>query len=122
MLFLHELHQRRLGSRPNKEYTGPWVLHNVHPKKALEVAGFAETIGPGQGVTEQWDKDDLADLIEVGDFFAAEAELDNDYDVEFWIIQCTKTMHALENIHTDAYGSTHEKGSYVLEGICVREL
>ncbi|KAL3697069.1 hypothetical protein R1sor_011145 [Riccia sorocarpa] len=89
----------------------------MHPKKALEVAGFAESIGQGQGVTEQWDKDDLADLIEVGDFFATEAELGNDYDAEFWIIQCTKIVHALDNIHTDAYGSTHEKGSYVLEGI-----
>ncbi|KAL3699983.1 hypothetical protein R1sor_018005 [Riccia sorocarpa] len=101
----------------NSEYTGPWTLYNVHPRKPAEIIDYVAAMGHGQGITDQWDEGSLADLVEVGEFFAVEAEWPNDYNAEFWILQCTKPLHVLPHIITDAYGETHDEGSSVLEGI-----
>ncbi|KAL3681669.1 hypothetical protein R1sor_024625 [Riccia sorocarpa] len=39
-------------------------------------------MGHGEGITDQWDEGTLADVVEVGDFFAVEAEWPNDYNTE----------------------------------------
>ncbi|KAL3699796.1 hypothetical protein R1sor_017818 [Riccia sorocarpa] len=38
---------------------------------------------PIEGITDQWDEGSLADLVEVGEFFAVKAEWPNDYNAEF---------------------------------------
>ncbi|KAL3694855.1 hypothetical protein R1sor_008506 [Riccia sorocarpa] len=101
----------------NLEYTGPWTLHNVHPRKPADVVDYVDAIGHGQGILDQSDEGTIADLVEVGDFFAVEAEWPNDYSAEFWILQCTKPLHVLADMTTDAYGETHEEGSSVSEGM-----
>ncbi|KAL3691754.1 hypothetical protein R1sor_005405 [Riccia sorocarpa] len=101
----------------NLEYTGPWTLHNVHPRKPADVVDYVDAIGHGQGIPDQSDEGKIADLVEVGDFFAVEAERPNDYSAEFWILQCTKPLHVLADTTTDAYGETHEEESSVLEGM-----
>ncbi|KAL3686037.1 hypothetical protein R1sor_004059 [Riccia sorocarpa] len=101
----------------NFEYTGPWTLHNVHPRKPADVVDYVDAIGHGQGIGDQWVEGTIADVVEVGDFFAVEAEWPNDYSAEFWILQCTKPLHVLADTITDPYGETHEEGSSVLEGI-----
>ncbi|KAL3683358.1 hypothetical protein R1sor_001380 [Riccia sorocarpa] len=101
----------------NSEYTGPWTLHNVHLKKPADVVDYVEAMGHGEGIENQWDEGTLADLVEVRDFFAVEAEWPNDYDAEFWILQCTKPLHVLPHSVTDAYGETHDAGTSVLKGI-----
>ncbi|KAL3676804.1 hypothetical protein R1sor_026752 [Riccia sorocarpa] len=99
------------------EYTGPLTLHNVHPRKPADVIDYVGAIGHGQGIGDQWEEGTIADVVEVGDFFAVEAEWPNDFSAEFWILQCRKPLHALVDTITDAYGETHEEGSCVLEGI-----
>ncbi|KAL3702355.1 hypothetical protein R1sor_020377 [Riccia sorocarpa] len=101
----------------NLEYTGPWTLHNVHPRKPADVVDYVDAIGHGQDIPDQSDEGTIADLVEVGDFFAVEAEWPNDYSAEFWILQCTKPLHVLADMTTDAYGETHKEGSSVLEGM-----
>ncbi|KAL3701692.1 hypothetical protein R1sor_019714 [Riccia sorocarpa] len=110
---MRQYHPASLGCK----YTGPWTLHNVHPKKPEDVVDYVEAMGHGEGIENQWDEGTLADLVEVGDFFAVEAEWPNDYDAEFWILQCTKPLHVLPHSVTDAYGETHDAGTSVLKGI-----
>ncbi|KAL3678963.1 hypothetical protein R1sor_021919 [Riccia sorocarpa] len=102
---------------PNLEYIGSWALHNVHPKNTADVLDYVEAMGQGEGITDRWDERTLADVVEVGDFFAIEAEWPNDYNAKFWVLQCTKPLHVLGHTITDAYGETHDEGSTVLEGI-----
>ncbi|KAL3694695.1 hypothetical protein R1sor_008346 [Riccia sorocarpa] len=104
-------------SCPNYEYTGPWILRNVHPRKPADVVEYVEAMGHGEGITDQWDEGTLADVLEVGDFFAVEAEWPNDYNAEFWIVQCTKPVHVAGQAITDAYSETHDEGSTLLEGL-----
>ncbi|KAL3690593.1 hypothetical protein R1sor_016902 [Riccia sorocarpa] len=32
----------------NSEYTGPWTLHNVHPKKPADVVNYVQAMGHGE--------------------------------------------------------------------------
>ncbi|KAL3676711.1 hypothetical protein R1sor_026659 [Riccia sorocarpa] len=78
---------------------------------------YVEAMGQGEGITDRWDEGTLADVVEVGDFFAVEAEWPIDYNAEFWVLQCTKPLHVLGHTITDAYGETHDEESTVLEGL-----
>ncbi|KAL3695545.1 hypothetical protein R1sor_009621 [Riccia sorocarpa] len=62
----------------NLEYTGPWTMHNVHPRKPADVVDYVDAIGYGH----QSDEGTIADLVEVGDFFVVEVEWPNDYNAE----------------------------------------
>ncbi|KAL3680960.1 hypothetical protein R1sor_023916 [Riccia sorocarpa] len=110
---MRQYHPASLGCN----YTGPWTLHNVHLKKPADVVDYVEAMGHGEGIENQWDEGTLIDLVEVGDFFAVEAEWPNDYDAEFWILQCIKPLHVLPHSVTDAYGETHDVGPSMLKGI-----
>ncbi|KAL3691930.1 hypothetical protein R1sor_005581 [Riccia sorocarpa] len=98
----------------NLEYTGPWTLHNVHPRKPADVVDYVDAIGHGQGIPDQSDEGTVVDLVEVDDFFAVEAEWPNDYSAEFWILQCTKPLHVLADTTTDAYAEARAEAEKVL--------
>ncbi|KAL3681044.1 hypothetical protein R1sor_024000 [Riccia sorocarpa] len=102
---------------PNKEYTGNWKLENVHPLKPSDVLLYAEQLGPGLGQATDWREGSIADLLEVGDFFAVEAEAPNDFNADFWIMQCKKPLYQLEKDHTDEYGNTVYAGDFALKAI-----
>ncbi|KAL3683849.1 hypothetical protein R1sor_001871 [Riccia sorocarpa] len=101
---------------PAQAYTGKWKLESIHPIKPQDVIAFAEEIGSGVGQGVDWSEGSIAELIEVGDFFAVEAEVPNEFNADFWIIQCTKPMYQLEKDHTDDYGCTFYLGDFALKG------
>ncbi|KAL3685613.1 hypothetical protein R1sor_003635 [Riccia sorocarpa] len=59
---------------PAQAYTGKWKLESIHPIKPQDVIAFAEEIGSGVGQGVDWSEGSIAELIEVGDFFAVEVE------------------------------------------------
>ncbi|KAL3676317.1 hypothetical protein R1sor_026265 [Riccia sorocarpa] len=102
----------------NKAYTGKWKLENVHPLKPSDVqAAYAEELGLGLGQAGDWREGSIADLVEVGNFFAVEAETPNEYNVDFWIMQCKKPLYQLEEDHTDDYGNIVYAEDFALKAI-----
>ncbi|KAL3688658.1 hypothetical protein R1sor_014967 [Riccia sorocarpa] len=101
----------------DKEYTGNWKPENVHPLKPSDVPLYAEQLGPGLGQATDWREGSIADLLEVGDFFAVEAEAPNDFNADFWIMQCKKPLYQLEKDHTDEYGNIVYAGDFALKAI-----
>ncbi|KAL3681663.1 hypothetical protein R1sor_024619 [Riccia sorocarpa] len=101
---------------PAQAYIGKWKLESIHAIKPQDVIAFAEKIGSGMGQGVDWSDGSIAELIEVGDFFAVEAEVPNEFNADFWIIQCTKPMYQLEKDHTDDYGCTFYSGDFALKG------
>ncbi|KAL3693313.1 hypothetical protein R1sor_006964 [Riccia sorocarpa] len=100
----------------NQDYTGKWKLESIHPIKPQDVIAYAEEIGSGVSQGVDWGEGSVADLIETGDFFAVEAEVPNEFNADFWILQCTKPMYQLSKDHTDAYGCTFYAGDFALKG------
>ncbi|KAL3684073.1 hypothetical protein R1sor_002095 [Riccia sorocarpa] len=101
---------------PKQDYTGKWKLESIHPIKPQDVIAYAEEIGSGVSQGVDWGEGSVADLIEIVDFFAVEAEVPNEFNVDFWILQCTKPMYQLSKDHTDAYGCTFYAGDFALKG------
>ncbi|KAL3696603.1 hypothetical protein R1sor_010679 [Riccia sorocarpa] len=102
---------------PNKRYTGDWKLENVHPLKLTDVSAYAEELGAGLGQATDWGEGSIADLVEVGKFFAVEAEASNEFNADFWIMQCSKPLYQLEEDETDDYGNTVYSGDFALQAI-----
>ncbi|KAL3701494.1 hypothetical protein R1sor_019516 [Riccia sorocarpa] len=101
---------------PTQAYIRKWKLESIHPIKPQDVIAFVEEIGSGVGQGVDWSEGSIVELIEVGDFFAVEAEVPNEFNADFWIIQCTKPMYQLEKDHTDDYGCTFYSGDFTLKG------
>ncbi|KAL3688230.1 hypothetical protein R1sor_014539 [Riccia sorocarpa] len=101
---------------PNQDYTGKWKLESIHPIKPQDVIAYAEEIGSDISQGVDWGEGSVADLIEIGDFFAVEVEVPNEFNADFWILQCTKPMYQLSKDHTDAYGCTFYAGDFALKG------
>ncbi|KAL3684494.1 hypothetical protein R1sor_002516 [Riccia sorocarpa] len=99
-----------------EDYTGKWKLESIHPIKPQDVIAYADEIGSGVSQGVDWGEGSVADLIEIGDFFAVEAEVPNEFNADFWILQCTKPMYQLSKDHTDAYKCTFYAGDFALKG------
>ncbi|KAL3688946.1 hypothetical protein R1sor_015255 [Riccia sorocarpa] len=109
--------RKRRVNCPNKRYTGDWKLENVHPLKLTDVSAYAEELGADLGQATDWGEGSIADLVEVGEFFAVEAETPNEFNADFWIMQCSKPLYQLEEDETDDYGNIVYSRDFALHAI-----
>lgn len=100
----------------NRLWTGDFQLQNVRGVLPSDVRPEVEEIGMGQGLLE-WEDGSLAELIQLGEFFAIKAEEGNKWDVEFYILQCEQPLHVVKKSFEDLYGERFEEGDQALRGL-----
>jgi hypothetical protein len=104
------------GSCPNSSHVEPWRLVTVEPCSVKDVASDSEEVNP------DWEIDSgmntLAAELEIGDCFAILAEPGNSEKANWFILQCTKPMHLVqEEVKEDAWGNQFDQGDEVVEGL-----
>jgi hypothetical protein len=103
----------------NKSHVSPWKLLTLEPMKNTDVVQEAEEEVDSAWIAEP-DDNFLASQLQVGDNFAVPAELGNAEGVDFYIVQCTRTMYTVEEVNLrDAWsGKAVDRGDEIVE-VCI---
>lgn len=80
-----------------------------------DVRDELDSMGVGEGGSE-WEDGSLAQLLALGDFYAVEAEVPNQWDVEFYICQCEEVVHSVGEAFEDGYGVKFAKNDMAVKG------
>jgi hypothetical protein len=99
----------------NVEWTGASKLHMVKGVMPGDVRLDLQAMGVGQG-GEAWEEGSVAELLQVGDFYAVEAAQPNKWNADFYISQCEKPLHTVERDFVDGYDVAFQKGDLVVKG------
>lgn len=99
----------------NVQWVGQFRLEMVKGILPVDVRPDIENIGVGEGGSEGEDEL-LAELIQLGDFYAVQAEQPNNWNVDFYVLQCEEVLHTVANSFTDGYEVEFEKGDLALKG------
>jgi hypothetical protein len=100
----------------NLGHVQPWRLHTLEPCAVTEPSNEDDDEDLAwEG--EEGDNFEAASLS-VGDNFAIIAEPGNLEGADFYILQCTKGMHVVqEEKRTDSWGGEYDRGDEVVEGL-----
>lgn len=106
----------------NAAHASPWDLVTLHPLSSTDAVQESEDPDPSW-IVETGDNI-LASECEVGDHFAIVADpanLDDD-GAEFYVLQCTKSMHVYHGSSIrDAWDTVIDDGDEILEGYYYRQ-
>ena len=75
----------------------------------------------GEGLTT-FEDGSLADFVQLGDFFAVKAESRNQWDADFYILQCEEPLHIVSKSFTDSFGETFAVGDSALRGLWYQQV
>lgn len=99
-----------------KSHVAPWRHVRLRPHNAANVICQVEENDDPEGWEFDGVREDLGDLVEVGDNFAVPAPPGNDEGVAFYILQCQrKKFRVLEDFECP-WGGSYKVGDYVLGG------
>ncbi|CAM6083796.1 unnamed protein product [Calypogeia fissa] len=99
----------------NTLWTGRFKLHMVKGVLPADVRPDVDCMGVGEGVNA-WEEGTLADLLQVGDFFAVEASKPNQWNADFYISQCEQPPYTVTKDFVDGYDQAWHKGDFVVKG------
>jgi hypothetical protein len=110
------------GVCPHKPHASPWKLITLEPIKSTDIVQESEEEEVDLEWTAELDDNFLASQLQVGDNFAVPVEPGNAEGADFYIVQCTKTMHIVQDVsRKDAWsGKLVEKGDEIVEGLYYR--
>jgi hypothetical protein len=101
---------------PSTTHVSPWRLLTLEPTDSSEALQEPEETDPDWEAEP--DEHFLASELQVGDHFAVIAERGNIENVDFFILQCTRTMYTVQDEQVeDSWGGVHERGDEVIEGM-----
>jgi hypothetical protein len=100
----------------NRHWVGKFKLKNVRGVLPDDVIPDVVEMGNGKGLSV-WKDGTLAELIQVGDYFAVKAKSGNNWGVGFYILQCEEPVHIVNKAFTDEYGEVFVAGDRVLKAI-----
>lgn len=104
-------------SCPNLEWIGEWVVEKIHPKVPSDVTKSITILGTGTCIDDWEDEElELADCIE-GDFFAVEPDIKDNFNNDFYILQCEQEVHYCETGFMDSWGEAFQVGKRILKGV-----
>ncbi|CAM6126797.1 unnamed protein product [Calypogeia fissa] len=102
----------------NREWTGDFKLENVRGILPSDVRPDLDEMGVGEGLTgfEEGSRE-LAALIQVGDYFAIKADVGNQWNVDFYIVQCEQPVHTVKESFSDCYNEIFVAGDKPLRTV-----
>jgi hypothetical protein len=80
-----------------------------------DVRPDVEDMGVGQG-GKAWAQSSLAELLQVGNFYAVRAKKPNEWNADFYISQCEQTLHLVKEDFEDAYKEKFKTGDKAVNG------
>jgi hypothetical protein len=101
----------------NIMWTRRFKLHIVQGILRDDVRDDIESMRVGQEADIDAEDDGLlAELLEVGDFYAIQASKPNQWKANFYIMQCEKKVHIVQKDFLDGYDVSFRKGDKVVQG------
>lgn len=97
----------------NEEWVGKYRLEMVKGVKPSDVKAEVESIGVGEREVEDGL---LAECVQLGEWYACIAHLENTEKVDFYIYQCVQVLHIVKEDFVDEYKVSFKKGERVLKG------
>jgi hypothetical protein len=116
--FCDHYYERVPGECSNKSHVSPWKLLTLEPVRSTNAVQETK-LEAQQDWTGEADDNYIASQLQVGDNFAVPAELGNTEGVDFYVVQCTRTMHIVEETsRRDVWdGKVVERGDKIVEGL-----
>jgi hypothetical protein len=99
----------------NIAWTGRSKLHMVQGVLRDDMRDDIESMGVGEGADTE-DNGLLAELLQLGDFYAIQASKPNQWKADFYIMQCEEKVHIVQKDFLDGYNVPFRKGDKVVKG------
>ena len=100
----------------NLHWTGPWMSRYLQPENAAHVRNLMMAPESNVWACDASGETILASTLDIGDNFAVNAAEGNSEGADFWVINCTKTMHAVKYAFTCKWGTSFEVGDEIVAG------
>lgn len=108
---------QKWGDCENKDWTGEWEVELLVVNKP----GYVRTAAMAEFREDDWDEfgvngEYFASILEIGDNYAISAAADNEENVDFYLLVCTKKVYTCQTRFRCKWGESFEVGDKVVQG------
>lgn len=101
----------------NLKWTGAWIPKFLQPQSANYVRERMSAPWSNVWGCDASGETTLASTLDIGDNLAVNAAEGNSEGADFWLINCTKTMHVVKCAFTCMWGTSFEVGDEIVVGM-----
>ena len=104
------------GHCEKKSYVNVWTALKIQPRNVAFAATHMIPDEDDDNWDYEYDGEGMADLVQAGDNFAVLAADNNDEGVSFYVLQCQKPKHIVEQDFDCVWGEHFQAGDSVISG------